>query len=242
MSMIGDKHKHAVSGVDALVSVENGTERILAGIAADAAREAASIIAETEKVAAERIAFARQKAEGVRTEAVKKAEEQAAQIKQTVLSSLKIALKREKMRTQDGLLQEIMAHVHRKLAAAVTAPEYRSTLVNWIVEAATGLGASSAVVNASAAERTLIDDRMLHEVKVRASSLLHTSVDLTIASEAPLVEQGIVVTAADGRTAFNNQVATRIRRMEQQIRNRVYDALFADKTRSDRSNRESEQS
>ena len=44
----------------------------------------------------------------------------------------------------------------------------------------------------------------------------------------PLKRQGVVVTAADGRTAYNNQVTTRIQRKEREIRMLIYDKLFAD--------------
>ena len=240
MANNGIKRKKSTAAFETLLSTENGTERILAGIDADASHETASIIAEAEKLAAERVAFARQKVQTILKEAEGKAEEQAAHIRRTILSSLSIALKREKIRTQDEVLKEIISRVRNKVAKAITDPAYRFVLANWIIEAATGLGASMAVVNASALERPLIDERMLREVTARLASPPQGPVAIALAKDPPLADQGIIVTAADGRTAFNNQVATRMRRMEQRIRNRVYDVLFTDKARQGQSNQQSE--
>jgi vacuolar-type H+-ATPase subunit E/Vma4 len=44
----------------------------------------------------------------------------------------------------------------------------------------------------------------------------------------PLKSQGVVLTAADGRTAYNNQVKTRILRKEREIRMAIYNTLFTD--------------
>ena len=43
---------------------------------------------------------------------------------------------------------------------------------------------------------------------------------------AALQAQGVVLTAADGRTAFNNQVPTRMLRRQREIRKLIYDVLF----------------
>jgi ATP-dependent protease HslVU (ClpYQ) peptidase subunit len=47
-----------------------------------------------------------------------------------------------------------------------------------------------------------------------------------------LKSQGIVLTAADGRTAFNNQVRTRMLRNQRKIRTLIYNKILA----GDRSN------
>jgi vacuolar-type H+-ATPase subunit E/Vma4 len=52
---------------------------------------------------------------------------------------------------------------------------------------------------------------------------------LTLSDTPPLKSQGVVLTAADGRTAFNNQVKTRMLRKQREIRMLIYNALFTDK-------------
>ena len=103
---------------------------------------------------------------------------------------------------------------------------YRSVLVNWITEAAIGLGAESAHINASEKERALINDHMLSEIARNIQKRTGKQASLTISDAKPLLFQGVVLTAADGRTAFNNQVRTRMLRKQREIRMLIYNALF----------------
>ena len=208
-------------------SESTGTGLIIEGITADAKQQADALVAEAEKMAQERISFAKGKAGKITREAGEKAQLQADAVRRTILSGINVALKRETLQAQDSLLKEVLARAGEKIAGMITAPGYRTILVHWIAEAAAGLGAPVAAVNASAAERELIDDALLAEAADLAKNGFDHTVTLSLSGEAPLSGQGVVVTAADGRTAFNNQVVTRLRRHEGEIRNRVYDAMFS---------------
>jgi vacuolar-type H+-ATPase subunit E/Vma4 len=105
---------------------------------------------------------------------------------------------------------------------------YRSVLVNWITEAAIGLGAESARINASKEERALIDDRMLSEIARSIQKETGRQISMTLSDANPLQSQGVVLTAADGHTAFNNQVRTRMLRNQREIRTLIYNTLFND--------------
>jgi vacuolar-type H+-ATPase subunit E/Vma4 len=89
------------------------------------------------------------------------------------------------------------------------------------VEAAIGLGAPEASVNASAAERRQIDEQLLREARDKVEALTGRKVALTVAEGDPLIPQGVVLTAADGRVEFNNQVATRLLRRQSEIRKTI---------------------
>jgi vacuolar-type H+-ATPase subunit E/Vma4 len=101
-------------------------------------------------------------------------------------------------------------------------------LIGWLTEAAIGLDAKSARVDASAQELRLIDERMLSEVSRRVRRQTGRQIELTLSDEEPLKSQGVVLTAADGRTAFNNQVRTRMLRKKREIQMLIYNTLFAD--------------
>jgi len=45
-----------------------------------------------------------------------------------------------------------------------------------------------------------------------------------------LKAQGIVLTAANGHTAFNNQVKTRMLRKQREIQTLIYNTLFSNKS------------
>ena len=207
-------------------SDSSGREQILSGIAEDGARQAAALTVEAETIAKERVVFARQKAETIRKETDRKAETQSEAVRRSILSGIAVELKRKKMTVQDSLLKEILSRVRASLSAAIGTPGYREILIGWIVEAATGLDADAARVNASSAELQQIDTEMLQEAIDRSTAHRHRPVTLSLSTDPPLTGQGVIVTASDGRTAFNNQVETRIRRIDSRIRSLVYDRLF----------------
>jgi vacuolar-type H+-ATPase subunit E/Vma4 len=95
-----------------------------------------------------------------------------------------------------------------------------------IVEAAVGLGANSALVNATVEERALIDESLLEEAKKRVKELTGRDVELRLSTEQPLSRQGVVLTAIDGKTAYNNQVEMRFLRFYPRIRKHIYKKLF----------------
>jgi len=125
-------------------------------------------------------------------------------------------------------MRDIMDRVETKLSSMTGDANYRSVLIDWLTEAAIGLDAESALVVASAEELKLIDDKLLSEVKERVRSRTGKQVMLTISDAPPLQSQGVILTAADGRTAFNNQVKTRMLRSKREIQMLIHDTLFAD--------------
>jgi vacuolar-type H+-ATPase subunit E/Vma4 len=130
-------------------------------------------------------------------------------------------------------VQEVLKRVRQRLAEMVGTREYREVLLNWIVEAAIGLGVSQATVNASAAELKQIDERLLQEAQDKIGVLSGKKVSLESAAEDPLIPQGIILRAADGRVEFNNQVATRVLRRQSEIRKAIQDTIWQNES-SDR--------
>jgi vacuolar-type H+-ATPase subunit E/Vma4 len=94
------------------------------------------------------------------------------------------------------------------------------------VEAAMGLSLPEAVVNASAAELALIDERLLSEVQERVSELTGRKVRLFKSKADPLVGQGVMLVGREGRLAFNNQVSTRLLRRQTEIRKKIHEILW----------------
>jgi vacuolar-type H+-ATPase subunit E/Vma4 len=101
-------------------------------------------------------------------------------------------------------------------------------LAGWITEAAIGLDAESAKVNTSEKERALINDQLLSDIAEKIHTHTGRHAILTLSDSQPLKSQGVVLTAANGRTAFNNQVKTRMLRKQREIRTVIYNALFGE--------------
>lgn len=208
-------------------SAEKEKAALISGIESDARSEEEKIIREAETQAAEKRKYADKKVESILNDARKKAEEQAEAAREKVISAAEREVKRNSMRVVDEVIKNTMDRAEKKLSSMMGGENYRSVLANWITEAAIGLGAESARVNASEKERPLINDHMLSEVTRRIQKQTGKQISLTLSDEKPLKSQGVVLTAADGRTAFNNQVRTRMLRKQREIRMLIYNTLFS---------------
>jgi vacuolar-type H+-ATPase subunit E/Vma4 len=208
--------------------VEQEKTALILDIEADARTEAEGIIKEAELLAAEKREYAAKQVESLLDQARLQAREQAQLIRNEATRKAQREARRRLMCQKATIVQEVMDRVERRLATMIDEPDYRSALVNWIAEAALGLGTGSAEVNASEPERALIDEQMLSEAGEKVRAATGAEVTLTLSVAPPLSAQGIVLTAADGRMAFNNQVKTRIRRSSRRINRLMHDCLFAD--------------
>jgi vacuolar-type H+-ATPase subunit E/Vma4 len=207
-------------------TVDKEKAALISGIEADARAEEEKIIKEAEAQAAEKRQHSEKKIESLLNDAREKAKEQAETAKNKIISAAEREVKRSFMRTQDSIVQDITDRVEKKLSTMTSGENYRSVLINWITEAAIGLGAESARINASEEERALINDHMLSEIAKEILKQTGKQTSLTLSDAKPLLSQGVVLTAADGRTAFNNQVRTRMLRKQRVIRTLTYNTLF----------------
>lgn len=209
-------------------SVEKEKAALISGIETDAQAEKDKIISEAQTQAAEKRTYAEKKIESLLDDARTKAQEQAEAASRKIVSAAEREVKRRSMRVRDEVMHDIMARVEEKIGAMIGTDDYRSALVGWLTEAAIGLDAEAATVNASAEELKLIDDGMLSEVKERFHNQTGKHVALTLSDAPPLKYQGVVLTAANGRTAFSNQVKTRMLRYKREIQMLIHGKLFAD--------------
>lgn len=207
-------------------TVDKEKAALISGIEADVRAEEEKIIKEAEAQAVEKRQYSEKKIESLLNNTKEKAKEQAQTAKNKIISAAEREVKRSFMHVQDSIVQDIMDRAEKKLRSMTGDENYRSVIVNWITEAAIGLGAESARINASKEERALIDDRMLSEIARRIQKQTGKQISLTLSDANPLQSQGAVLTAADGRTAFNNQVRTRMLRKQREIRTLIYNTLF----------------
>jgi vacuolar-type H+-ATPase subunit E/Vma4 len=208
-------------------SVEKGSAALIEGIQADAQTQRERIIKDATAQAAEKRKYGDKKIESILKNAQRKGQEQADTIKRKALSQVELEVKRHALHFRDMLMQDIMEQVKKKLSTLVSQKDYPSVLVDWVTEAALGLGVDCAHINASPEERALISDKLLAEVTKKLAAHSSKPITLTLSDAQPLDTQGILLTAADGRVAFNNQVETRILRNQRKIHQLIYEAVFA---------------
>ncbi len=204
-----------------------GQSELIAGIERETAEEIERLKKETAKSLAERREATRRQIEGIRAEAERRAEEQARIIRKEAQAQGAVETHRIELRARDEVFAGVLARVRARLAALIDRPDYGEILTAWIVEAAIGLGEARASVNASGRERLLLP-AVLKEAERKAAEITGRAVSLSESSDPPLSGQGVVLTSVASRTAFNNQVETRLLRFHTEIQRMIYEALQAE--------------
>jgi vacuolar-type H+-ATPase subunit E/Vma4 len=208
-------------------------ESLISGIEHEARNEADRLVEEARAEAERRLLYADKQAESILREASGKAEAQAKKIEEQHLAGVHIESKRLSMKILDELYLETVNRVRDFLERLVGAKEYRNILRDLIVEAAIGLDAASALINASEIERSLITQDLLGEVRDRVKALTGAEVSLTLSKGPPLAEQGVVLTSVDGHLSFNNLIESRLRKAAPDIHRIVDEQLSIHQANSD---------
>jgi vacuolar-type H+-ATPase subunit E/Vma4 len=211
-----------------MAELDDGSRALISGIEKDAKQEAEKIISEAEKRAEELTSHTEKQVRSIRKEAEEKAQVQSEAVTKKVLSGVEIEIKRKTLHMKEKIFSEILGRVKEEFVKRMQKPEYRDILLDWIVEAAVGLGAEEAEVSVSKGESGLVDAQFLKKAEKRAEKISGKKVGLKLSNDSPELRQGVVLTAADGRTAFNNQVSTRLLRKQREIRDMIYRELFGD--------------
>lgn len=206
---------------------QTGKEEIIRGIEADVRREAEKIASDAERAAEARRQAARTQAASIIEEARVKARQQAEAIRRSVASATAVEIRRIGLRVREESILRILDQARRELRERIARPGYRDVLLGWIVEAAIGLGADEAEVNASREEIALIDDALLRKAEARVAELTGRTVRLSRSASPPLAPQGVLLSAPGGRIAYNNQVPTRLLRNQSEIRRLIHEELFS---------------
>lgn len=211
-------------------TIEKGTtidrQKLIKSIEEDAKQEAERIIKEAKVYVTERRKAAEGQVERIKGEAGKKAEQQIQKIEKNNESAIAVETHRITLKAREQVISSVLREVEKRLQEMIDEPEYREILLGWIVEAAVGLNATEAEVNVSVKEQKYLTESLLKEAESIVHELFLKNVRLFISKEDLLLSQGVVLTAKEGRTAFNNQLKNRLLRYGTEIRKLIQRELF----------------
>jgi vacuolar-type H+-ATPase subunit E/Vma4 len=206
---------------------QEAREHIIDGIVAEAERQAEDMLREAESAAADRMDSARARADRVTLEEEKKNSEHIARIGKEAAIRLSAAKRRLGLEMKESVYREIIDRCLLAFASLVDDERYEGVVREWVVEAAAGLQAEAAQVSTSEMERDIVRS-ILRKAEEDAKTAGEHQTHLTLSDGPPLTKQGIVLTAQDGKTAYNNQVHSRLERYKADIRRLVHQRLFQD--------------
>jgi len=196
--------------------------RLIEGILQDADAEAEKILKEArEQVRIKKAGLERQMEE-IRRESLEEREKKLEEIRRRSDSAVKSARRKNALKRREHLHSLVIREAEKLLAERISSPEYPEVLAKWIAEGILGLGCPETRVRCSRKET--LTPELLSRAAELVQSVSGKKVVIRAEKEA-LPEQGVAVTAADGRTSFHNQVSNRFRRYEQEIKKIIYDNL-----------------
>ncbi|MDC7228629.1 MAG: V-type ATP synthase subunit E family protein [Spirochaetales bacterium] len=197
--------------------------KLLKGIITQAEIEAAKIISKAESTAEEKFKALDSSLKRIRYETDLKLSEKLAELKKRAESTADSELRRQNLHMREKAHEDIISCFNEKIASLTGTEKYKSFLVKLIAEGAIAVNDDSPVVRCSFREE-------LHEDSLRAAEKLVESetgrhITLSLADKQPLNGQGVVVESANGRIAYNNQITSRLRRFDNDIKMIVINAL-----------------
>jgi vacuolar-type H+-ATPase subunit E/Vma4 len=192
----------------------------------EAAQEVEKILSEAKKEADRKQLYAERQAESILTEARNKAEMHSKQMRQQALSGVAIEIKRRTMKIQEDVFRDIVQKAVDRIQSRAADDDFQQVLLMLIVEAAIGLDAPAARINANEKQRAMITGELLHRAERRVEALTGKDVRLSLSDQEPLRKLGVVLTAEDNKTAYDNSIDTRLVRKSTEIRQFIYDRLF----------------
>ena len=200
---------------------------LIAGIRRDAEAEAQRIIEDAEKTAADKMQAKEMQIKSIERETAKKADRQINVIEKNSISSIKVEKKRIALQIREKLINTVIDKVQDKIRAKADSDEYEEILKGWILEAAVGLGEEKVEVNGSKRELEIMTDSYIKDVEQKYHDLTGGKIEILKSDKNPLFAQGIVLTSVNHKTAFNNQVPTRLLRYQSEMRKTIHSEFFA---------------
>ncbi len=201
---------------------------LINGITHDAEQEAQRLVEQAKKDVEDKKRACDTQVESLLNEAKKKAQAQTEAIIRHNRSAINVEIRRIALKKRGEVLKKVLEQVEERFAKLIAEPGYKELLMHWIVEAAIGLNAEQAVVNASKKERPLVTAEVLRTAEQKVKSFINKKVELTVSDEAEPLVQGVILFTRDKKMAFNNQLPTRLLRYQSEIRKMIFDALFKD--------------
>jgi vacuolar-type H+-ATPase subunit E/Vma4 len=211
-----------------IVEVDEGKAALIGGITGEARKEAEEIASQAEKAKEERILARNNQVKAILDDAKAKAKAQVETIKRNTQALISVDSKRKILKLREDIINRVMDEVSSRMEGLVSSPEYGGMLKSWIVEAVMGLSSDACSINSSEKEKPMITASLLSEAETEIERLCGSRVKLSLTDDPPVSGLGVTATSSDGRTAFNNQVQTRLMRRESEIRKLIYHELFGE--------------
>ncbi len=190
--------------------------KLLQSIIEQSKKDAEKILEKAEQTAEERRSSFSSNLTRIQNETDSKIADRLEELKKRSDSAVISEIRRQRLKKREFVNAEIRQIFLKKIQEMIGTPEYDLFLAKLIAEGALAVDDDIAVVNCSFREK--ITDSILSNASEIIKKNTGKEIELILAKSPPLTGQGIVVESENGRIAYNNQIETRLRRFDEDIK------------------------
>lgn len=205
---------------------EDSVEKICQRIREDGEKEAESILDKAERTASGIIDRAEKKKDRIAEEILKEAEENGENEYRRLLSSIKIELKRERLRVREEVIEHIMERVKDSLKRIREQDRYMDSLQGMILAGISALDGSSFIISVDGRDLELTRKKVIPAVKQKVKQEKGDDCQMEIEQLSRPSLGGARIRSAEGKVAYDNTFEARIHRLNDEIRNVIFDEVF----------------
>jgi len=205
---------------------QDSVERICQRIREDGEKEAESILDKAERTASGIIDRAEKKKDRIAEEILKEAEENGENEYRRLLSSIKIELKRERLRVREEVIEHIMERVKGSLKSIREQDRYMDILKGMIMAGIRALGGSSFIISVDGRDLKLTRNKVISAVKQKVKQEKGDDCQLEVEQLSRPSLGGARIRSAEGKVAYDNTFEARIHRLNDEIRNVIFEEVF----------------
>jgi len=189
---------------------------LLTGIVNDAEEEAKRILTQAKTQADQRLAGMESQVSALKSKGDKAIAEHADLARRRNDSLINTEERRIALKAREDLGHRVIQGAKSLLLESISDSSYEDVMAKWIAEGVLGINENEAVVRCSFKEK--LSDAILAKAEALVKEFTGRTVKLSHADGDPLSDQGVVVSSLDGKVSFNNQVNTRFRRYDQDVK------------------------
>ena len=191
-----------------------------------------AVMAEARAEADQTLAEARQKADAIRSESEKQvaaerarilanANQEAARLRSQAIAAAQLKARTLQLEQRELLLDDVFGQALQQISVVQTRADYVDITMALLKEALEHLGANSSIVQA--------DTRTLELLSPAALESISKETGVKLEPGEPLKQgTGLIVRTPDGHRQYDNTLETRLKRMQDSLRNPVYRLLMGE--------------
>jgi vacuolar-type H+-ATPase subunit E/Vma4 len=204
-----------------MTSPEENVHALSRAVLSEARADAEQIMSEARAKAQAAREHAQEEAESARQEILDRARREAEHVRSNCLAGARLQAQNLRLERREAVLERVFDAVRDRMPTIQQWTDYDQIAIAWVQEAATQLGGDELRIRADAHTRDILAAGALDQLSQELGITLHLT-------EALPDGLGVVAETMDGHLKYDNTLAARLQRQQDQLRSPVYKLLMGE--------------